>query len=102
MQDIKDKANAVSRYQEKPPAEKKEIRKAGAEPENTEEEGTVKHSLAARILAVIALLIFLGLIIWLIVCIVTESQYTLAVIFCVIIYPILLYVMFWLKKVFSR
>ena len=54
-----------------------------------------------RILAFIALFILAALVIWLIICIITGSKYTLAVLFCLILYPVLLYVFLWLKKVFA-
>ena len=59
------------------------------------------RSKGARILAIIALAILFGLLVWLVVCLITGSKYTMAVLFCVIIYPILLYIGLWLKKVFS-
>ncbi len=57
---------------------------------------------AARILAIIGLLIMLGLIVWLVVCLITDSPRTVAVLFVVILYPVILYLFFWIKKVFSK
>ena len=98
MSNIKDRADAVRQYEEK----------AAEMPAGKEvsEDASVKQpasgrSKGVRILAIIALLIFLGLIIGLIVCMITGSKYTMAMLFCVIIYPSILYIMKWLKKVFS-
>ncbi len=60
-----------------------------------------KQTRIKRILAFIALFILAALVIWLIICIITGSKYTLAVLFCLILYPVLLYVFLWLKKVFA-
>ncbi len=102
MNDIKDRANAVLNYEEK--EADATVKEQNTDPEvgeTVQEETGPKRSKAARVGAFIALGILLGLIIWLIVCIITGSKYTLAVLFCVIIYPIILYFMSWLKKVFS-
>ena len=128
MKDIKDRANAVRQYEEKtgdsaadaqidgvteegsPADQDEELTESGSQaevmipPEDGEFSSTTKlpeRSRAARIGAIIGLVIFLGLFIWLIVCIITGSKYTMAMLFCVIIYPIILYIMKWLKKVFS-
>ena len=60
-----------------------------------------KQTRIKRILAFIALFILAALVIWLIICIITGSKYTLAVLFCLILYPVLLSVFLWLKKVFA-
>lgn len=64
-------------------------------------EASEGRSKGARIMAIIALAILFGLLVWLVVCLITGSKYTMAVLFCVIVYPILLYIGLWLKKVFS-
>jgi len=63
--------------------------------------GTKKRGVLSRVMAILALAILAALFIWFIVCVITGSQYTMAVLFCLIIYPILLYIALWLKKVFS-
>ncbi len=60
-----------------------------------------KRSSLSRIMAIIGLLILVALVVWLVFCLATGSKYTMAVLFCVILYPVLLYIAFWLKKVFS-
>jgi len=84
MSNIRDRADAVRQFEEK-----------------AAEKPAAGRSRGARIMAIIALLILLGLIIGLVVCMITGSEYTLAMLFCVIIYPIILYIMNWLRKVFS-
>ena len=103
MQDIREKANAVSRLKDDPPENKKSnnAAKEKAEKEITDEGKNSSHSKSARVLAIIALVILAALVVWLIICIITDSPYTMAVLFCVIIFPIILYIMFWLKKVFG-
>ena len=61
-----------------------------------------KRSMVARVLAIIGLCVMAFLIGWLIFCVATGSQYTVAVLFVTILYPIILYLFFWLKKVFSK
>ena len=61
-----------------------------------------KTSLATRIVAIICLLIFaimLGIFIYLII---TGSEYILAMLFVIIIFPVILYLIVWLRKVFSK
>ena len=70
--------------------------------QETEDLAYSKAGKMKRILAIIALVIMAALLIWLIVCIITNSELTIPVLFCNIIYPIILYVMVWLKRVFSR
>ena len=67
-----------------------------------EEELPKARRKSVRVLAIIGLVIMAFLICWLIFCIITGSQYTLAVLFVTIIIPIILYIFLWLKKVFSR
>ena len=63
--------------------------------------GAKKRGVLSRVMAIIALAILAALFVWFIICVITGSQYTMAVLFCLIIYPILLYIALWLKKVFS-
>ena len=63
--------------------------------------GAKKRGVLSRAMAIIALAILAALFVWFIICVITGSQYTMAVLFCLIIYPILLYIALWLKKVFS-
>ena len=61
-----------------------------------------KTSLATRIVAIICLLIFaimLGVFIYLVI---TGSEYILAMLFVIIIFPVILYLIVWLRKVFSK
>lgn len=61
-----------------------------------------KTSLATRIVAIICLLIFaimLGIFIYLVI---TGSEYILAMLFVIIIFPVILYLIVWLRKVFSK
>ncbi len=69
--------------------------------ENNKEE-PVRHSLPSRILAIVLLLIFVGILIGYIYTIVTKSKYTFSMLFLVIIYPLIVYLILWLKKVFDR
>ena len=68
-----------------------------------EEVGEVKKaSLAARIIAILCLLMFAvmnGIFIYFII---TGSEYILAMLFVVIIFPVIIYLIVWLKKVFSK
>ena len=61
-----------------------------------------KRSRVAQVLAIIGLCVMAFLIGWLIFCVATGSQYTVAVLFVTILYPVILYLFFWLKKVFSK
>ncbi len=55
-----------------------------------------------RIFAVLALLVMLGLLGGLIYCIFFNGKYLIQMLFLVIIYPVILYIMVWLKKVFDK
>ena len=100
MASLKDKANALKDIQEENcnDSDQYGVEETGGEPETA---GSKKRSPGARIAAIIALLILAALFVWLIICIATGSKYTMAVIFCIIIYPLIIYFMLWLKKVFS-
>lgn len=68
-----------------------------------EEVGEVKKaSLAARIIAILCLLMFAVMIGIFIYFIITGSEYILAMLFVVIIFPVIIYLIVWLKKVFSK
>ena len=97
---LKEKADSVKNIDE-------EVIRSNPE-ENGEAEGLEaqaaggkKKSAVSRVLAILALAVLAALFIWFIICLITGSQYTMAVLFCLIIYPILLYIALWLKKVFS-
>ena len=62
----------------------------------------MKKSKASRVIAIILLAIFaimLGIFIYFII---TGSQYILAMLFVVIVYPIIIYIILWLRKVFNK
>ena len=61
-----------------------------------------KTGIVSRILAFLALLIMVGLIVAFIWCIFSGSKYIIQMLFLVIIYPVIVYVMVWLRKVFDR
>ncbi|MBP3718540.1 MAG: hypothetical protein J6I58_03340 [Eubacterium sp.] len=61
-----------------------------------------KTSLLARIFATLCLLIFAVMIGIFIYFIITGSEYIMAMLFVVIIFPVILYLIVWLRKVFSR
>ncbi len=61
-----------------------------------------KTSLLARIFATLCLLIFAVMIGIFIYFIITGSEYIMAMLFVVIIFPAILYLIVWLRKVFSR
>ncbi len=65
-------------------------------------ENKTSHSLISRVVAVILLIIFLCLIVSFIYMVITGSEYTFSMLFLVIIYPLIIYLFVWLKKVFSR
>lgn len=68
-----------------------------------EDVGEVKKaSLAARIIAILCLLMFAVMIGIFIYFIITGSEYILAMLFVVIIFPVIIYLIVWLKKVFSK
>ena len=60
------------------------------------------HSKLSRVVAVVCLVIMAALLVWFVICLVTGSSHTLAVLFLLILYPVVLYLLIWLKKVFSR
>ena len=72
----------------------------GASEESSE--GREPRSTFARVVAIICLVIMAALLVWFVICLVTGSSYTLAVLFLLILYPVVLYLLVWLKKVFSR
>ena len=61
-----------------------------------------KASLAARIIAILCLLMFAVMIGIFIYFIITGSEYILAILFVVILFPVIIYLIVWLKKVFSK
>ena len=68
-----------------------------------EEVGEVKKaSLAARIIAILCLLMFAVMIGIFIYFIITGSEYILAMLFVVIIFPVIIYLIIRHKKVFSK
>ena len=66
------------------------------------EAGGVSHGKAARVFAVIGLLIMAVLVVWFLICLVTGSDQTLAVMVTLILYSVILYLFLWLRKVFSK
>ena len=61
-----------------------------------------KTSLLARIFATLCLLIFAVMIGIFIYFIITGSEYIMAMLFVVIIFPVILYLIVWVRNVFSR
>lgn len=62
----------------------------------------MKRSKLSRVLAILLLAIYavlLGIFIYLVI---VQSQYILAMLFVIIIYPIIIYIILWLNKVFSK
>lgn len=62
----------------------------------------MKRSKLSRVLAILLLAIYavlLGIFIYLVI---IQSQYILAMLFVIIIYPIIIYIILWLNKVFSK
>lgn len=62
----------------------------------------MKRSKFSRVLAILLLAIYavlLGIFIYLVI---VQSQYILAMLFVIIIYPIIIYIILWLNKVFSK
>ena len=62
----------------------------------------MKRSKLSRVLAILLLAIYavlLGIFIYLVI---VQSQYILAMLFVIIIYPIIFYIILWLNKVFSK
>ena len=80
----------------------------GTEQETEQETGPVteaggaSHGKAARVFAVIGLLIMAVLVVWFLICLVTGSDQTLAVMVTLILYSVILYLFLWLRKVFSK
>ena len=66
------------------------------------EDGNNKNSLFIRVLSIILILIYLALLGIFLYCMITGSEYLLAMLFVIIIYPIILYIFLWLKKVFGN
>jgi TRAP-type C4-dicarboxylate transport system permease large subunit len=62
----------------------------------------MKRSLFSRILALLAVALILGLFGGVIYCIVTGSEHLMAMMFTAIVVPLIIYLLVWLKKVFSR
>ena len=74
-------------------------------PEDTRiESGEVvkKRSIIVRILSILLIVFYLVLLGILIYMIATGSRYIMAMIFVVIMYPVILYCMLWLRNVFSK
>ena len=64
--------------------------------------GKAKSSLFSRVLAIIGLLIFLVLFVLFVYFIVSGSEYIIQMLFVIIMYPLILYLISWVKKVFDR
>ncbi len=62
----------------------------------------MKHSLFSRIIALLAVALILGLFGGVIYCIVTGSEHLMAMMFTAIVVPLIIYLLVWLKKVFSK
>ena len=62
----------------------------------------MKHSLFSRIIALLSVVLILGLFGGVIYCIVTGSEHLMAMMFTAIIVPLVIYLLLWLKKVFSK
>lgn len=62
----------------------------------------MKHSLFSRIMALISVFVIVALIGGVIYCIATDSEYLMAMMFTAIIVPLIIYLLVWLKKVFSK
>ena len=64
-------------------------------------ENKEKRSILSRVIAIILLAIyavFLGVFIYFVI---TGSKYILAMLFVIIVYPVSLYLIFWIRKVFG-
>lgn len=61
-----------------------------------------KRSIIVRILSILLIVFYLVLLGILIYMIATGSRYIMAMIFVVIMYPVILYCMLWLRNVFSK
>ena len=62
----------------------------------------MKHSLFSRIMALLSVIVIVALIGGVIYCIATDSEYLMAMMFTAIIVPLIIYLLVWLKKVFSK
>ena len=69
---------------------------------NETNDNKVKTSLLLRIVAILLLLGYLALLGIFIYMVIAGSKYIFAMIFVLIMYPLILYLMTWLKKVFSK
>ena len=72
---------------------------------NKENESNKKdkpHSLFLRIIAIVIIISMIGLLGAFVWCIISGSKYIIQMLFLVIIYPMVIYVMIWLKKVFDK
>ena len=76
--------------------------KTELETETMTEAGGASHGKADRVFAVIGLLIMAVLVVWFLICLVTGSDQTLAVMVTLILYSVILYLFLWLRKVFSK
>ncbi|MCR5228456.1 MAG: hypothetical protein K6E27_14750 [Eubacterium sp.] len=61
-----------------------------------------KSSPVIRVLSLILILVYLALLGIFIYFMISGSEYLLAMLFVIIVYPIILYVFVWLKKVFGN
>ena len=66
------------------------------------EQSSGGHSTASRVLAWILIGIYAVLLGIFICFVITESRYILQMLFVLIIYPVLLYLILWLRKVFDK
>ena len=62
----------------------------------------MKRSKLSRVLAILLLAIYAVLLGIFIYFVIVQSQYILAMLFVIIIYPIIIYIILWLNKVFSK
>ena len=69
---------------------------------NETNDNKVKTSLLLRIVAILLLLGYLALLGIFIYMVIAGSKYIFAMIFVLIMYPLILYLMTWLRKVFSN
>ena len=75
------------------------------EPDMVDKEGTdigKKRSIFSRIVAVVLLAVYAALLGIFIYMIITGSEYIMAMLFVLIIYPVVLYLILWLRRVFSK
>ena len=69
---------------------------------NSEEQPQTKKPFIIRLFALILLIGFVILLICYIYMLITGSKYSFSMLFLVIIYPIIIYIFIWLKKVFNN